>query len=178
MNLLAPIPPKDQRRGLRTRELSHAIIGELLSKGLRPGDRLPTENELAAMFSVSRPTLRQSLKVLEFSGIIESVPRRGTILKQANPGALAPLFAAHMALGSAESDPSAEINTLAEARWLVERSLAILAVERRTDADLAAMDRAITDFEAAFTGGILAVNFGTTIIKSRHPCTIIAAIIA
>jgi GntR family transcriptional regulator, transcriptional repressor for pyruvate dehydrogenase complex len=146
---LTQVPVKDLRRGMRTRELSQSIIGELRSKGLRPGDRLPTENEMAAMFGVSRPTLRQSLKILEFSGIIESVPRRGTVLKHADTRALAPLFAAHMAMSSTEADPGRETAALAEARWLIERSIAVLAAERRTAADLAALDDAIACFQEA-----------------------------
>ena len=42
------------------------------SENLVPGDRLPTETELAAMFGVSRLSLREATKALEFLGILES----------------------------------------------------------------------------------------------------------
>ena len=42
------------------------------SEKLVPGDRLPTETELAEMFGVSRLSLREATKALEFLGIIES----------------------------------------------------------------------------------------------------------
>jgi DNA-binding FadR family transcriptional regulator len=37
---------------------------------LKPGDRLPTENELAAGFGVNRLSLREATKALEFLGRI------------------------------------------------------------------------------------------------------------
>ena len=42
------------------------------SENLVPGDRLPTETELAEMFGVSRLSLREATKALEFLGILES----------------------------------------------------------------------------------------------------------
>ena len=51
-------------------EISHEIK-RLIFKGiLRPGDRLPSETELAARFSVGRQTIREALRLLELSGFI------------------------------------------------------------------------------------------------------------
>jgi DNA-binding FadR family transcriptional regulator len=46
-------------------------------ENLRPGDRLPTETELAAQFGVNRLSLREATKALEFLGIVEAKPGRG-----------------------------------------------------------------------------------------------------
>lgn len=47
-------------------------IRELVANGkLKPGDRLPAERELSAKFNVSRNTLREALRALELSGMIE-----------------------------------------------------------------------------------------------------------
>lgn len=44
----------------------------IVSRGLLPGDRLPTETKLAESFGVSRLSLREATKALEFLGIVES----------------------------------------------------------------------------------------------------------
>lgn len=51
------------------------LRGMLESGALRPGERLPSEPDLASRFGVSRTALREALKVLELSGYLEV--RRG-----------------------------------------------------------------------------------------------------
>lgn len=48
------------------------IRGEISSGELRPGDRLPPETDLARSLGVSRPTVREALKVLEALNVLES----------------------------------------------------------------------------------------------------------
>jgi len=43
----------------------------LVEQGLGPGDQLPTEEELADRFEVSRTTLREALRLLEQNGVVE-----------------------------------------------------------------------------------------------------------
>lgn len=51
---------------------------------LMPGDRLPTETQLAAMFGVSRLSLREATKALELFGIVESKTGVGLTVGQMN----------------------------------------------------------------------------------------------
>lgn len=46
------------------------IVEAIDSQGLTEGDRLPNESEMARLLDVSRPTLRQALRVLETSGVL------------------------------------------------------------------------------------------------------------
>src|SRR5690242_8282860 len=46
-------------------------------EGLKPGDRIGTEQELAAQFGVSRPTLREGLRLLASTHLIRSSQGRG-----------------------------------------------------------------------------------------------------
>jgi GntR family transcriptional regulator, transcriptional repressor for pyruvate dehydrogenase complex len=61
---------------LRTHEQVMAQIEQRILDGqLRPGDHLPSERELAVLLGVSRPSLRESLRVLEALGVVDI--RRG-----------------------------------------------------------------------------------------------------
>lgn len=54
-----------------------AQVESLLRDGkLRPGDRLPSERALADQFAVSRNTVREALRILEFNGML--VLKRGS----------------------------------------------------------------------------------------------------
>lgn len=49
----------------------------ILLEGLAPGDRLPSETELAARFGVARASVREALKLLERDGIVDVQHGRG-----------------------------------------------------------------------------------------------------
>ena len=56
---------------------------DLINKGsLKPGDRLPTERELAVQLKVSRTAIREALRSLEMMGFIESKVGEGTFIKE------------------------------------------------------------------------------------------------
>ena len=48
---------------------------------MKPGDKIPTEQELAASFGVGRSSIREAMKVFSYLGIFESKTRRGTFLR-------------------------------------------------------------------------------------------------
>ena len=59
---------RSKLRDVVTTRLKSYIVNE----NLKPGDRLPTETELANRFGVSRLSLREATKSLEFLGILEA----------------------------------------------------------------------------------------------------------
>ena len=63
--LFAPI------KSTRTFEEISLGIKRLIFKGaLKPGDKLPSETELARQFNVGRQTVREALRLLELSSLI------------------------------------------------------------------------------------------------------------
>lgn len=62
----------------KIRDVVAGRLKDLIAEGnLQPGDRLPTETELATRFGVNRLSLREATKALEFLGIVEAKPGRG-----------------------------------------------------------------------------------------------------
>lgn len=59
------------RRKIRD-QVAERLKALIVAERLRPGDRLPTESALAERFGVSRLSLREATKALEFLGIVES----------------------------------------------------------------------------------------------------------
>ena len=64
--------------------LVERLKGYITSGGLKPGDRLPNEADLAATFGVSRLTLREATKGLELFGIVESRAGVGLTVGEVN----------------------------------------------------------------------------------------------
>lgn len=62
-------------------EIIIAIDEYLQEENIQPGERLPSENELAAMFHVSKTAVREAMSVLHANGIIETRPGSGIYLK-------------------------------------------------------------------------------------------------
>ncbi len=63
-------------------------IERLILKKLRPGDKLPSERELAEVLSVSRGSVRDAIRGLELRGLVEPRQGAGTIVCEAPAEAL------------------------------------------------------------------------------------------
>ena len=81
---------------------------------LRPGDRLPTETELAVQFGVSRLSLREATKALEFLGILEAKPGRGLTVGQVNIERVTEYLGFHPSLHDALPDHLIETRIVIE----------------------------------------------------------------
>ena len=58
-------------------------LGDLITRGvLKPGDNLPSERKLSEMLEVSRLSVRQSIKALEISGLVETKTGSGSRLSK------------------------------------------------------------------------------------------------
>jgi GntR family transcriptional regulator, transcriptional repressor for pyruvate dehydrogenase complex len=68
-------------------------IERLILKKLRPGDKLPSERELAEMLKVSRSSIRDAIRGLELRGLVEPRQGAGTIVREASAESLANPFA-------------------------------------------------------------------------------------
>ena len=53
------------------RKIAKAIESDIVAGRLKPGEALPTEEALSKMFALSRNTVREGLRVLELTGLVE-----------------------------------------------------------------------------------------------------------
>ncbi len=118
----------------RTFEEAVEQIAERVKAGdLHEGDRLPSERELAAQMRISRPTLREAIKVLAEAGVLEV--RRG----QAGGIFVAAELVPRELLRSRSEIRVSEVSGVLEARRLVEPRVAQLAAVHASEDDFAVM---------------------------------------
>jgi len=111
-------------------------IREQLSKGaLIPGDKLPSERELAEQFQLSRNTVREALRSLEMAGILEfrKGMHGGAFVRDGHGGAVVAGFSDMFRLGMFKPEH------LKEARLLVSLAVTRAACLRATTEDMEAL---------------------------------------
>lgn len=163
-------------RGGRASVEVAAQIRAAFFNGMRPGDWLGTENELAEQFGVSRITMRDAVRMLEAQGIVDvKVGARGGLrIAHGDPDRFSDALAvqAHL-LGVSWEE-------IAEAMRSVEAPAARLAAERRGEADLETLERHLQQQRAAVDDRRqfhqAASDFHLTLAKASHnPALYVAA---
>jgi len=122
------------------------IQDAILSGELAPGTKLPPERELKNMFTTSRGTLREALRVLEQKGLIEIKlgVSGGAIVKQID----AEPIVASLALLIRSGEVS--LKHLAEFRTKIEGSLVELATKRATKEDIRELETLFNEAETYY----------------------------
>jgi GntR family transcriptional repressor for pyruvate dehydrogenase complex len=112
-------------------------IRELIADGnLQPGDRLPTERELADSFGVSRTVVREALRALGAQGLVDLPGGRGAVVSALQPAAIAGALGLLLRL----ADDPKPYRKLFEVRRLIEVEAAGLAATRARPEDLATLE--------------------------------------
>lgn len=112
-------------------------LGKDIGAGrLRPGERLPTEQRLAAAHGVSRTVVREAVHQLKSRGLLRSRQGSGVFVTAAPPGEALTLDLA--VIGSID-----DVLQIREVRRALEAETAALAAERATRAHVAALRRAL-----------------------------------
>ena len=125
---------------IRPKKISEEIVDQikqLISKGeLKPGDRIPSERELATMLGVSRPSVREAIMVLEAMGFLDSRQGGGTFVKALTESSIMDPLAKLVE----QRDPEL-LRALAEVRMGLESWSAYLAGQRANAGDIAELHR-------------------------------------
>lgn len=153
-------------------QIAEQIQLSITSGALKANDKLPTEEELARQFKVSRPTIREALKRLAAKSLIRSRrgPSGGTYVSVPSPEEAAEFLMSSVAL--MVSLGVFNLSEIAEARHEMELVCVRLAVERRTDDEVARMEieighqkeEALTDEEFCASD----VRFHRALVDATH----------
>jgi DNA-binding FadR family transcriptional regulator len=159
------------RRGLHG-ALVHDIGVRILSGDLRPGDALPTEEELGGELGVSRTVLREVVKVLAAKRLVESRPKTGTrVLPRSEWNLIDPDVLAWRL----EANPDEQFFTdVSELRRIIEPEAAALAAQRATKAEIEDLEQSFEAMRAALDNGdpsaylIPDLRFHAIILEACH----------
>ena len=129
----------------KSEQVAESVIGRILRAGLRPGDMLGTEAGLLAEYGVSRPTLREGLRILEAQGVVSlrPGPGGGVIVGRPSVDSLARALSVFLYL------QGVPFGSVLRARQAVEPALAYEAALHGSAADFDAMATSIERMRAA-----------------------------
>lgn len=153
---------------IRKKSLAEELVGRLqkqITEGkFAVGEKLPNESELMSIFGVGRSTVREAVKILVNRGFLKVQQGAGT-------------FVASL---TASNEPMeqrlrrADIHELDEVRKILEAAIVGKAAERRTEQDLAKIEKYLSERGNAARAGLLEkcieadVNFHTAIAEATH----------
>ncbi len=170
-------------------QVEQQIREAILSGDFAQGEKLPPETELAALFGVSRPTVREALGALVSAGLIRKIPgvAGGSFVNTVNPDSLSQMLSESMdtilRLGALD------VAELTSVRRVLEAPAAEWAAENRDDSHLETLhsivqkqrettinDPAIPAYDLAFhttighaSGNRLLAAFIAAVHDTTHP---------
>ncbi len=131
-----------------SQQVTRLLAAEIQAGAFRPGDRLPSEVELARGFGVSRTIMREALASLKNDDILEARQGKGITVKD-------PLgrqaFRFSDVFGAMIAEP--EVNYLYEMRAILESEAAALAALRHDEEEGKAMEAALEALAEAVKKG-------------------------
>ncbi|OPY64939.1 MAG: Pyruvate dehydrogenase complex repressor [Syntrophorhabdaceae bacterium PtaU1.Bin034] len=136
---------------VKDRRLFERIVDQIkdamLSGTLKTGDKLPSENELAGIFGVSRTAVREALRILELSGlvIIKKGKQGGCFVQDAGSNQrLIDYFSDNLRLGKIT------LTQVTEARFWLESMVIDIVGEKITKKDIDKLRKSIDKAEQLY----------------------------
>ena len=128
----------------KAEHVAQQLLERILEAKLEPGSTFATEAELLSQFNVSRPTLRESLKLLESQGVIElrPGPGGGIIVREPSTDMLAHGLSVFLRLHKVP------FVTVIKAREVIEPALAYEAAVNGSEEDFAELEASIVRMKA------------------------------
>ena len=122
-----------------------SLTEAMIQKELRPGDKIPTENELSESLGVARNSVREAIKILVFLGVLEIRRPEGTFVCNGFSESMINPMIYGIILDQGDS-----YDSLMELREMTEAGVLRLAMEKQTKEDMEGLSRALAQMKEAF----------------------------
>lgn len=166
------VSPMGRRLSAGT-SVHHSVAQEIGSRIVRGdfpvGSNLPNEARWAEIFGASRSAVREAIKILMAKGLVNSRPKVGTWVESRDRWNL--LDRDVLSWYASAPDSMSFLATVQEFRYIIEPAAAALAAERRSEAEMAEISRALDGMGTAptLTERTRAdTNFHLAILKATH----------
>lgn len=123
-----------------TEEIIEYLKNEILNQTLKPGERLPSEENLAKQLGVGRGTVRETLRVLLYLGLIERRGKATFISYSANAQSIPSDFLQRV-------HRHEDVMKMIEVRKIIEPQAAELAAERGGQEKVEKIERCLQEME-------------------------------
>lgn len=123
----------------------------IIDSGSKPGDPLPSQQDLARALGISIPSLREAMKSLEALGVIEVRHGSGTFVGRFSLDAMVDGLAFRIRLEAGENRRT--VSELLEIRMILEQTYIRRVAETATEAQIAALSALVDDMDAQAAAG-------------------------
>ncbi len=156
-----PIKPKKV-----SLQIADQIRNSILAGDFIPGDKLPPERELAEMFGVSRPSVREALNILSAAGMVMSYHGGGTVVQSLVDSAVGNFLSELIRVQQERALDVIEVRKGMES-WTV-----YYAAQRAQPEDLQRLEEIVLGMERNLNGGKPSedfdANFHVVIARATH----------
>jgi GntR family transcriptional repressor for pyruvate dehydrogenase complex len=150
------------RESTLTQRVALELEGRILSGRLRPGDRIPTERDLAGQLGVSRTVIREAVSGLTAKEWIAPAPGGGSVVTTPSRASAAQPLLLRLRASRSDSGGALDYAPIHEVRRTLEVEIAGLAAARRTDDDLIDIEANLREMEAL----TLADSFEAAVVEN------------
>lgn len=121
----------------------NCLTDAMVSKQLKPGDKIPPEPELAAKLGVARSSVREATKILTYLGVLESKRAEGTFVTSGFKESMIDPMVYGIILNQGD-----DFNSLMELREMMEVGMLRLAMRKHTEPGMRALREKLNAMEA------------------------------
>jgi DNA-binding FadR family transcriptional regulator len=149
-------------------QVAEMMLATIRSRGLQPGDHLPSERDLGEQFAVSRTVIREAVRSLAAKGIVASMPGRGLTVAAVDPDSVSESMNLYLR-GNHRELPYERVH---EVRTTLELDVASLAAQRARDSEVAHLrashDRLAEVLEDVEQSSLADVTFHRQLAEFTH----------